>query len=87
MSRAPVLLAALTSESSSTSELYDRVGYAALARVGLIPYPAFRTELAKLSAAGLVSRETGSDGSTLWRLAAASSDETPHPASVDPGNE
>jgi len=50
-----VLLAALTDEPVSTSELYDRVGYLALARVSLIPYPAFRAELEKLSAAGLAT--------------------------------
>jgi len=60
------LLAALTSEPTSTSEVYARVGYLALARVGLIPYAAFRAELAKLSAAGLADRETSCDGSTLW---------------------
>lgn len=64
--RSSVLLAALTSEPTSTSEVYARVGYIALARVGLIPYPAFRAELAKLSAAGLVDSETSGDGSTLW---------------------
>ena len=46
--------------------MYARVGYVALARVGLIPYAAFRAELARLSAAGLADSETGSDGSTLW---------------------
>lgn len=68
MSRTSVLLAALTDEPVSTSELYDRVGYLALARVGLIPYPAFRAELEKLSAAGVATGETASDGSTLWWL-------------------
>lgn len=70
MSHASVLLGALTSESTSTSDLYDRVGYRALARVGLIAYPAFRAELAKLSAAGLAECETADDGSTLWRRTA-----------------
>jgi hypothetical protein len=72
MSRASVLLAALTSEPTSTSDLYERVGYLALTRVGLVSYPAFRAELDKLSAAGLADRETSSDGSTMWTLAAAS---------------
>jgi hypothetical protein len=67
MSRASVLLAALTDEPASTSELYDRVGYPALVRVGLVPYDAFRDELARLSAAGLAERETAADGATLWR--------------------
>jgi hypothetical protein len=62
------LLAALSSEPTSTSDLYERVGYPDLARVGLISYPAFRAELAKLSSAGLVDSETASDGSTMWRL-------------------
>lgn len=67
MSRASVLLAALTDEPASTSELYDRVGYPALVRVGLVPYDAFRDELARLSAAGLAERETAADGAALWR--------------------
>lgn len=69
MSSTSVLLAALTTEYTTTSDLYDRVGYAALARVGLIPYRAFRAELDRLSAAGLAEATTDGDGSTLWRLA------------------
>ena len=69
MSRCTVLLAVLTDEPMSTSDLYDRVGYPALARAGLIPYPAFRSELAALAAAGLAISTTGEDGSTLWRAA------------------
>jgi hypothetical protein len=69
MSRRSVVLAALTSEPTSTDDLYTRVGYLALARVGLVPYAAFRAELAKLSAAGLAEKEAGADGSTLWKLA------------------
>jgi hypothetical protein len=61
-----VLLDALTSEPTTTSDLYDRVGYATLTRVGLIPYHAFREELAKLSAAGLVHSQDAPDGSTVW---------------------
>jgi hypothetical protein len=72
MSRSSVLLAALTAEPTSTSDLYERVGYLALTRAGLVPYPAFRAELDKLSAAGLAGRETSPDGSTLWTLTAAS---------------
>lgn len=64
-----VLLAALGPQPTSTSDLYARIGYLALARAGLIPYPAFRAELDKLLAAGLVRSETASDGSTLWTLA------------------
>ncbi|HEY2259119.1 MAG TPA: hypothetical protein VGH45_05375 [Solirubrobacteraceae bacterium] len=72
MSRSSVLLAALTAEPTSTSDLYERVGYLALTQVGLVPYPAFRAELARLSSAGLVDSETGNDGETLWRLAGPS---------------
>lgn len=66
MSRASVLLAAITSEPTTTSDLYDRIGYPALTRLGLIPYHAFRAELLRLSAAGLASREEAPDGSTMW---------------------
>jgi len=68
VSRSSVVLAALSDEPTSTSDLYDRVGYLALAQAGLIPYAAFRAELVKLSQAGLARSETGADGSTLWRL-------------------
>lgn len=60
------MLDALTSVPTTTSDLYDRVGYPTLARVGLIPYGAFREELAKLSAAGLARSEDAPDGSTVW---------------------
>jgi hypothetical protein len=72
MSRSSVLLAALSREPTSTSDLYERVGYPALTRVGLVPYAAFRAELATLAAAGLAESETSPDGSTLWKLAASS---------------
>lgn len=68
MSRASALLAALTQEPASTSEIYDRVGYVTLTQIGLVSYHAFRAELTKLSAAGLVESRTGRDGSTVWRL-------------------
>ncbi len=68
MSRTSVLLAAMTTDPASTSELYDRVGYPALARIGLIPYQAFRAELAALAATGAIESATASDGSTIWRL-------------------
>lgn len=61
-----MLLDALTSEPMTTSDLYDRVGYPALTRVGLIPYHTFRAELVKLSAAGLAHSEDAPDGSTMW---------------------
>ena len=66
MSRASVLLAAITSEPTTTSDLYDRIGYPALTSIGLVPYHAFREELARLSAAGLASSEQAPDGSTVW---------------------
>jgi hypothetical protein len=69
MSRSSVLLAALTDELVSTSDLYDRIGYLVLARVGLIPYPTFRSELEALAAAGLAVSAPAGDGSTLWRAA------------------
>jgi hypothetical protein len=69
MSRSSVVLAALTEEARSTSELYDRVGYRALMQVGLIPYETFRDELVKLKAAGLADSEVAPDGATLWRRA------------------
>jgi hypothetical protein len=71
MSRSSVLIRALTIEPATTSDLYERVGYSDLARVGLIPYAAFRAELVNLAAAGLAHSETGQDGATLWRLPAA----------------
>ena len=61
-----MLLHALTSQPTTTSDLYDRVGYPALTRVGLIPYHAFRAELVKLSAAGLARSGDAPDGSTMW---------------------
>ncbi|MEA2160012.1 MAG: hypothetical protein QOD66_2392 [Solirubrobacteraceae bacterium] len=79
MSRSSALLAALTSEPTSTSDLYERVGYAALARVGLVPYAAFRAELAKLSAIGLAENEPSPDGTTLWKLSAAVAEDGPRP--------
>jgi hypothetical protein len=69
MSRSAALLAALTEEPASTSDLYERVGYRTLVAVGLVPYPAFRAELKKLAAEGLAEAEPGGDGATMWRLA------------------
>ena len=66
MSRESELLAVLTSDPSTTSELYERVGYMTLTRLGLISYPAFRQALAKLAAAGLAEHDTEDDGSTVW---------------------
>jgi hypothetical protein len=66
MSRESELLASLTSDPTSTSELYERVGYMTLTRLGLISYPAFRQALAELAAAGLAEHHTADDGSTVW---------------------
>lgn len=68
MSRSELLLGALTDDPTTTSDLYDRVGYGALAGAGLIPYAAFRAELARLAAAGLAVSGIAEDGSTTWRL-------------------
>jgi hypothetical protein len=67
MSRASTLMACLSDEPLSTSELYDLVGYPTLARLGLIPYAAFRDELTRLATAGDVAVDTAADGSTTWR--------------------
>jgi len=67
MSRESELLAVLTDEPTSTEQLYERVGYAMLARLGLIPYSAFRAELVRLSVAGLAERHSAEDGATMWR--------------------
>ena len=69
MSRTSALMAVITTEPVSTSDLYDRVGYPTLARLGLIPYHAFRAELAALAATGAIQGETAPDGSTMWRRA------------------
>jgi hypothetical protein len=69
MSRESALLAALTTEPASTSELYERIGYATLTRLGLVPYDAFRAALLKLAAAGLAAHAAAGDGSTVWWLA------------------
>jgi hypothetical protein len=71
MSRASTLLAALSDEPVSTSELYERLGYRTLVRIGLVPYQAFRAELVRLAAAGLAVGETAGDGATMWRLPAS----------------
>ena len=70
MSRASVLLAVVTAEPASTSELYDRVGYPTLARLGLIPYAAFRDALVRLASVGEIESRTAPDGSTMWSRSA-----------------
>ena len=72
MSPESVVLGAVTIDPTSTSDLYERVGYGALARAGLIPYHAFRGELERLESTGSVQSETGMDGSTMWRLTSES---------------
>ena len=67
MSRTSALMDVVTTSPSSTSELYDRIGYPTLARLGLIPYHAFREALVTLAATGAIEAETGPDGSTMWR--------------------
>lgn len=74
MSRESVLMGALTIDPTSTSDLYERVGYGALASVGLIHYHSFRAELEKLKAAGAVASEAGEDGSTMWHLKSESAE-------------
>lgn len=66
MPRESVLVAALSHEPVSTSALYDRVGYATLTKLGLIPYPAFRAALSELEASGRARSEIADDGSTMW---------------------
>ena len=69
MSRASALMAVISTEPTSTSDLYERIGYATLVRLGLIPYDAFRAELAALAAAGEIESATAPDGSTVWSRA------------------
>lgn len=70
MSRTSALMAVITAQPISTSELYDSVGYPTLARLGLIPYPAFREALVTLAATGAIEGQTAPDGSTAWRRTA-----------------
>ena len=69
MSRESVLLAGLSGGPVNTSDLYERIGYPTLTRLGLVPYPAFRDALDELETAGLAQSETAEDGSTVWRRA------------------
>lgn len=68
------VLRVLTDTATSTEDLYDRAGYPALMRAGLIPYRAFRAALAELEAEGLAASETDADGATLWRRTARGAD-------------
>jgi len=72
MSRQSVLMGVLTIDPTSTSDLYESVGYGKLATVGLISYHSFRAELEKLKGAGIVTSEQGADGSTMWSLTSES---------------
>jgi len=66
-----VVLAALTEEATTTSDLYDRVGYMALVRVGLIDFRAFRDVRAALERQGLADGWEGpEDRGSRWRLRA-----------------
>jgi hypothetical protein len=66
------VLAALTTEATSTSDLYDRIGYPALMRAGLIDYRAFRSTLEALEADKLAHSASGDDETgTLWRIQSA----------------
>lgn len=69
MSRTATLMDALGDEPVTTSDLYDRVGYLQLTRVGLIPYHAFRAELDRLAREGLLETSSAEDGASLWRHA------------------
>jgi hypothetical protein len=72
------LLAAVTAEPASTSALYDRIGYPALLRAGLIDYREFRRGLAELEAEGLVESTSGDDETgTLWRLPGTEGEDAP----------
>jgi len=64
-----VVLAALTDEAATTSDLYDRVGYMTLVRVGLVDFRAFREVLSGLERRRLAERiEGAADQGSLWRL-------------------
>ena len=60
------LLHALDAGPATTSELYDRLGYPALLRAGLIDYRAFRRVLVELQDEGLAAGVDGEDGATCW---------------------
>jgi hypothetical protein len=74
---ASTVLGALTDEPTSTDDLYARVGYPALVRIGLVPYDAFRAELVRLSKQGMAESRTDEDGATTWRRPAQEDGEPP----------
>jgi hypothetical protein len=83
MSRESALLASLTDEPVSTSDLYDRLGYPALVALGLVSYHAFRAELGKLAEAGLVACEIAPDGATVWWLVPGDGGDSPAPVDAE----
>jgi hypothetical protein len=66
-----IVLDAVTAEPTTTSALYDRIGYPGLLRAGLIDYRAFRAVLVSLEAEGVVRSEMA-DAGTRWRITTAS---------------
>jgi len=68
--RAAALLALLSDRPQTTGDLYDRMGYPALVRLGLVPYDAFRATLADLEREGFAVSETSEEGPTWWRRTA-----------------
>ena len=78
VSRTSALIAVITTEPASTSDLYERVGYPTLARLGLIPYAAFRDALARLAATGAIAGQPGADGSTMWHRVAETGTDNRH---------
>ena len=68
MSRAQEAIpAALTDGPATTSQLYDRLGYPALLRLGLIDYRAFRDVIARLEKDERIAGEPDENG-TIWTL-------------------
>ncbi len=67
--RSAAVLALLGDVPQTTGDLYDRMGYPTLVRVGLVPYDDFRAALAELERAGLATSETSEEGPTWWRAA------------------
>ncbi len=60
-----VILAALADGPATTSQLYDRLGYPVLLRLGLIDYRAFRRVIGELEDAKRISGEPDENG-TIW---------------------
>jgi hypothetical protein len=86
ISHTSALMAAVTDEPASTSDLYERIGYPTLARLGLIPYAAFRAALARLAASGALESQAAPDGSTTWRRAPRSDPAAAHSDPVRPAD-